>query len=98
MLNRSSLCISFLSVVFVLILNVVNLNLTGISTRKFAISFPVYFIHASADDGKLLGLQGGIRLSYLTDTQNGNISSFNDGIGAQMIISAPFDISGSFKK
>jgi len=70
----------------------------GIDSKKLGVSLPVYIIKGSSKDKKPLGLQGGFRLSYTTDTRNGVLTSIENGLVAQVIITAPFDVLGSFNK
>jgi hypothetical protein len=38
-----------------------------------------------------------MKIVYATSLKKGQLSSFKDGIGVQLIITAPFDVFGSFK-
>ncbi|MCC9134811.1 hypothetical protein ACFSKU_20125 [Pontibacter silvestris] len=67
-------------------------------TERLAISLPVYFINGVTDDGKPTGLQGGLRIGYLTSTQSGEFSSLKEGLTTQLIVSVPFDVFGNLKQ
>jgi hypothetical protein len=70
----------------------------GINSKKFAIIFPIYLIKSSTDKANVTGLQGGIRLSYNFKINNSEISPIGKGYGAQLVITAPFEILESSKK
>ncbi len=63
----------------------------GIDSRRLAMYLPIYFIKGLSADGKIQGLQGGIRLGYVTDTQR-NWYAFKDGFIAQIIVTVPFEV------
>lgn len=68
-----------------------------INNKKFGIFLPVYLIRGSDKDGKLIdGLQGGIRFGYITSTESGKVSSFKNGISAQLMVSQPLDFISKF--
>ncbi|CAM3954630.1 hypothetical protein SAMN06265348_104166 [Pedobacter westerhofensis] len=62
----------------------------GIESEKVAFTLPLYFIK-----GKTKGLQGGVNFGYLTSVKN-KWTSFQEGFGAQFIISAPFEMFKQF--
>lgn len=68
----------------------------GIASDKIAFSIPLYFIKGIEKETPT-GLQGGVNLGYLSSTR-GNWSSFKDGFGAQLIVSAPFSVFGDLFK
>lgn len=63
----------------------------GVTSKKVAITLPIYFIKGLTKDGKPNGLQGGLQLGYITNT-NTSWVNFKDGFGAQLIIGVPFDL------
>lgn len=63
----------------------------GIESRKMAVTLPVYFIRGKTKEGKVNGLQGGINFGYLSNVRD-KWTRFQEGFGAQFIISAPFDL------
>jgi hypothetical protein len=63
----------------------------GVTSKKVAITLPIYFIKGLTKDGKPNGLQGGVQLGYITNT-NTSWANFKDGFGAQLIIGVPFDL------
>lgn len=65
------------------------------SSKKLAAAVPVYFINGRDKDDKPTGLQGGIRLGYVTSTKKGEGSRFKEGFAAQLIVTAPFNIFGN---
>jgi hypothetical protein len=68
----------------------------GFTSDKIAFSLPLYFIKGVEKDTPT-GLQGGVNLGYLSSTK-GSMSSFKDGFGAQLIVSAPFSVFGDLFK
>ncbi len=64
----------------------------GFKSEKLALSVPVYFIKARDDNGKPIGLQGGINIGYATPTNS--LASFKNGSTFQLILTAPFDLFG----
>ncbi|HAQ37596.1 MAG TPA: hypothetical protein PLU49_09095 [Saprospiraceae bacterium] len=74
----------------------VSLSTTyGFNSETFAISIPVYFINGADDKGKILGLQGGVKFSYITNTKE--LKSFKDGFNVQLLVALPFDVFGALK-
>ena len=69
----------------------------GFSSKKLALAIPLYFINSKDDNGKPMGLQGGIRFGYSTSTKKGEGSGFRDGFAAQLIVTAPFNIFENLK-
>jgi len=60
--------------------------LWNFTKNRLTITCPVYFIPGKDDKDKFVGLQGGFLLGWSSG------GSFIDGIGAQVFLSAPFDI------
>lgn len=68
-----------------------------IDRKRLGVFLPIYLIKGSDDKGKeVKGLQGGVRLGYITSTESGKISSFKNGFIAQLIISQPLDFLDKF--
>jgi hypothetical protein len=64
----------------------------AINSKKLSVFLPIYFIKGADEKGKVIdGLQGGVRVGYITSTEAGKGSSFKDGFLAQLIISEPLD-------
>lgn len=81
-----------------ILLGVAPLASYGVDTEQLAVSLPVYFINGVTDDGKPTGLQGGLRIGYLTSTRKGEFSSLKEGLTTQLIVSVPFDVFGNLKQ
>lgn len=63
----------------------------SIQKKLLAFQLPVYFLRGNKED-KITGLQGGIRLGYLTSTATQKFNSFKNGFSAELVITEPFDI------
>ncbi len=63
----------------------------SIQKKLLAFQLPIYFLRGNKED-KITGLQGGIRLGYLTSTKSGEFNSFKNGFSAELVITEPFDI------
>lgn len=63
----------------------------GIQSKNMGIAIPVYFIKGTTKEGKPNGLQGGLSFGYLTSVKD-KWSSFKEGFGSQLIITAPFSM------
>ena len=69
----------------------------GFSTKKIAVELPLYFIKGvTSKTNKPNGLQGGFSLGYISGTST--FSSFKQGFGAQVILTAPFDVFADLLK
>lgn len=66
-----------------------SLNL-AIESNMMGLFLPVYFIRSADSKGKVYdNLSGGIRLGYISSTEN--FESFGNGFLAELILSAPLD-------
>ncbi len=65
-----------------------------VNQELLSIAIPIYFLNYTADK-KTKGLQGGIALGYLSETDSW--ASFAEGLTAALFIAEPFDIYGLFK-
>lgn len=63
----------------------------SIQKKLMAFQLPIYFLRGNKED-KITGLQGGIRLGYLTSAATGKFNSFKNGFSAELVITEPFDI------
>ncbi len=59
--------------------------------KSLAAVLPVY-IFQFKKDGKIAGLQGGLKLGYITQTNESKLTSFSKGFSAGVFIAAPFDL------
>jgi hypothetical protein len=67
----------------------------GSINHKLNLTMPIYLIQGVDSDGKPKGLQGGITIGYTgLETSNWKWTEFSEGFGAQLFITAPFDIFG----
>ncbi|HTF17808.1 MAG TPA: hypothetical protein VK658_07035 [Chryseolinea sp.] len=67
----------------------------GSVNNLISLTLPIYFIQAANTDENVRGLQGGFTVGYSGfNTDSKKFTSFSDGFGAQLFITAPFNIFG----